>query len=76
MKKFHFKHIPYKYNQKKVVMTSNDFRAMQDYILHLESFAHYATGKTFDNIPTELRKYKEGEWYKKFHNLFETRKRK
>lgn len=76
MKFFHFKQVPYKYNQKKVVMTTKDFRALQDYILYLESFAHFSTGITFSSIPEEIAKYKQGEWYKFFRNKYNAKKEK
>ena len=64
MKKFHFSGIPYKYNNKKIVMAQKDFRDIQDYIIFLEGFVHYTTGKTFCRIPEELAKYRRGEWYR------------
>ena len=57
--KHHYKRIPYHAIGKKVILDSQDFDAMKDYIERLEWDLYCATGRIFGTIPAELQKYKK-----------------
>lgn len=57
--KHHYKRIAYHAIGKKVILDSQNFDAMKDYIERLEWDLYCATGRTFGTIPAELQKYKK-----------------
>lgn len=74
--KYHYKRVNYEQLDKnqivpkgKIVMTWEDWRMIQDYIIILEGDLHIATGQTFGSIREEMTKIlgveKAGKYYGK-----------
>lgn len=57
--KYHYKRISYHRIGKKVILDSEDFEAMKNYVEYLEWDLYCATGRTFGTIHDELQKYKK-----------------
>ena len=57
--KYHYKRISYCSIGRKVILDSQDFEAMKNYIERLEWDLYCVTGRTFGTIHDELQKYKK-----------------